>query len=173
MKQGPARPKARNDIIVSELADEALAYDFVSHRAHCMSPAAFAVFRRCDGATEPAALAAALGVSPAAVERALAALAEAGLLEAPPPRPAPRLVDRGRRRAMQQVALVVAAPLVWSIVAPTVAEAASRVTCVPTVICMGAAAGTCCGVSGTAAGSCNGLGSCGAASGTCAGATCQ
>ena len=39
----------RNDFVVRELADEVVLYDRKTRRAHCLNPAASAVWRLCDG----------------------------------------------------------------------------------------------------------------------------
>ena len=160
------RPARRQDVIVSELGDEGLAYDFGSHGTHCMSPAAFALFRRCDGKATVAALEAALVPATLAdraeLVRALEALAAARLIE---PLPAHAVVDRSRRRLLGKLAVAAAVPLVWSIVAPSIAEAAS--SCVPPPACMGASTTTCCGLTGSAAMTCTATGCDGSAGLSC------
>ena len=176
MSRTPYRPKARRDLIVSELTDEALIYDFATHRAHCVDDAAYRVFKLCDGTRGldqiTVALSGAAGIDADRVRAAIDELAGAGLLEAS------ELdnVDLARRRAMKQVAITaglsVALPMVWSILAPTVAEAAStRVPCVGSGSCKGMG-GECCGTSGGgSAGTCSG-GTC-SSGGACMGSTCQ
>lgn len=149
-------PTARTEIVLTELDGEALIYDFESHHAHCVNADALRVFRLCDGKHSVAQIAEALSaastgaVSHELVEHALSELSAAGLLvEARRSN-----VDHARRKAMKQLAatvgLAVAVPMVWSIVAPTVAEAASM-----TVACMGCtSAADCCGSSGTMAMQC-------------------
>ena len=161
MSTASHRPLARPDTIVSELEDEALIYDFGTQGAHCVTQVAFRVFQLCDGRRTIAALTTELALRGAAVPEALVAqavdeLTSAGLLDAAPQT---RPVDLSRRRAMKKLALTagltVAAPMVWSIVAPSVAEAASR--CVVASACMGTTSnGICCGVPGGLAGTCNG-----------------
>lgn len=167
------RPKARPELLFSELAEETLVYDFATHGAHCMTPLAAAVLRRCDGEHTAAQLVDAIAsATKDEVDAALVALARAGLLLPP----APTAVDRARRRVIGQLArtaaLGVAAPLVWSIVAPSVAEAASRITCIPPAGCMGGGTG-CCGTSGGAAMACAGNGTCSGVSLACTGQTCR
>src|SRR5262245_61760711 len=124
--RGKLRPQPRGDLLLSELGDEAVVYDFSTQRAHCIGPLALRVFRACDGRRTVAQVMAEAGVSDEDTRRALAELAKADLVSLPKP------VDRGRRRALSQLTLTAgltaAAPLVWSIVAPSVAEAASRVS---------------------------------------------
>ena len=167
-----SKPKARAGLLKSELADETLVYDFETHGAHCMTTLAADVLRRCDGESSTREIAAAMSLSVTEIERAVDALTSARLLE---PAPAP-IVNRARRRVLGQLArtaaLGVAAPLVWSIVAPSVAEAASRVACVPIGACMGAGS-VCCGASGGSAMACSGGGTCTGASLACTGQTCR
>src|SRR4051812_32227857 len=127
MSNSTHRPMARADAVVTELDDEALVYDFATHRAHCMNLVAYRVFQHCDGKRTllgiAAAVTAAIGteVSEAAVEQAVSELRAAGLLSAPARR---RSVGLARRRVMKHMALTtglaVAVPMVWSIVAPSV-----------------------------------------------------
>lgn len=43
-------PVARKEgIHVEQLPDELIAYDLASHKAHCLSPTAAAIWRKCDG----------------------------------------------------------------------------------------------------------------------------
>ena len=146
-------PRAVADVIVSECADEAVVYELSTHRAHCLGPEAFAVFSGCDGRRSPAALAAHLSMSQPVVRRALDELHAAGLLQG-----RRRRVDLSRRRLVNKLALTaglsIAAPMVWSIVAPSVAEAAS-VTC---VACNAGTVGQCCDAGGRQAGTCRQLG---------------
>jgi hypothetical protein len=137
-------PLAASDLITSQVGDEVLLYDFATHKAHCATRTAHAVLQRCDGKTSIAAIAKALTLPADDVERALADLGQAGLLRR-------SNVDLARRRAMKQVAatvgLSVAAPMVWSIVAPSKAQAASiTASCVAPQNCMGN--GACCGAPG-------------------------
>ena len=180
MSTSALRPLARPDTIVSELDDEALLYDFETHGAHCVTRAAFRVYQLCDGRRTLRAIASELARRGPAMPEALIAqavdeLTAAGLLYAAPAR---RSVDLSRRTAMKQMALTaglsVAVPMVWSIVAPSVAEAAS-VSCVTAAICMGTTQNNiCCGTSGSSAGTCHG-GVCDPTvlTSTCAGNTCR
>lgn len=146
---------------MSELDDEALIYDFETQGAHCVSRVAFRVFQLCDGRRALAELTTELARRGVAVPEALVAqavdeLTAAGLLHAAPQR---RSVDLSRRRALKKLALTaglsVAAPMVWSIVAPSVAEAASR--CIAASACMGTTSTSiCCGTAGGLSGTCMG-----------------
>ena len=181
MSTSSLRPLARPDTIVSELEDEVLLYDFETHGAHCVSKVAFRVYQLCDGKRTLRGIATELAQRGAAVSEVLVAqavneLTTAGLLyPAPSGRTTGRAVDLSRRDAMKKMALTVglsvAVPMVWSIVAPSVAEAASTM-CVSTSACMGAGtSGVCCGTSGGSAGTCSGnMCSIG---GSCFGLTCH
>jgi hypothetical protein len=129
MRDTPERPRARTaDLAVKPLGDEVLVYDLVRHRAHGLDRMAAAVWRACDGARDPAALAAALrapGGTPvpeAVVRYTLGRLAQAHLLTGPAP-------AVSRRAILRQLgtAAAVALPAVTSVVAPTGAEAQSCV----------------------------------------------
>jgi hypothetical protein len=165
-----------HDVIVSELEQEVLIYDLGKHRAHCLSLPAYQVFRSCDGTRDQGDLAAFLKVELSLVERTVDELVRAGLVI--PPRGHARRF--GRRRAMKQIALTaglsVAMPMVWSIAAPSVAQAAS-VNC-PTNPggCKANNQGSCCGTAGGEAGTCIdfiGINFCARGAGSCGGDTCR
>jgi hypothetical protein len=129
MRRRSQAPKARpyQDFIVETLDDEVLVYDQLAHQAHCLSRAAAAVWQACDGRRERAALEQVLreAGSQDDVDAVLAHLERARLLVARPK----ATVDTRRRAFVSQAAVaagvVVASPVVFSIVAPSVAEAAS------------------------------------------------
>ena len=82
------RPRARREgLVVRELPGETVVYDRESHEAHCLDRTASAVFRAADGSRSLDEIAASLdapaGVREEAALAAVAALDEAGLLEAP------------------------------------------------------------------------------------------
>jgi hypothetical protein len=126
-------PVARHHgLLVRTVGEEIVVYDLTTHRAHCLGPAAAAVFRMADGSRSESILAAeiaeatggAVGADLAA--RAVDELGEAGLLD-----PASRAAPGASRREMLRRAglgMAAALPLVSSLVAPTPAEAAA--TCV-------------------------------------------
>lgn len=172
-------PKARDDLLLSPLEDELLVYDLRTARASCLNATVRAVFERCDGRTTPEQIASIVGtrlvtsVPTEIVRMALQELADADLLEIP----MPDLVSRSRRRAMRQLTVMVgtslALPAIWSVVAPTQAQAASSIMCIPASDCMGTSSTTCCGTSGGAAMACSGgAGMCMGTSTTCTG-TCS
>ena len=96
-------PTAREDLLVRELADEAVVYDFTSARAHCINPTALRVFRLCDGRATVKQIAQKLGApcDEALVWAAIDQLARAKLLREPAPRPP---VDYARRRFLRTAA---------------------------------------------------------------------
>jgi hypothetical protein len=119
-------PRARTEeLVVEDLADEVLIYDRRNDQAHCLSREATMVWRVCDGTTPTAELATALSLTPETVERAIAELDACDLLEASP--------GVTRREATIRMAKVggaaAAAPLIYSILAPTPALATSQATC--------------------------------------------
>lgn len=115
-----------------EAADEVLVYDLERHRAVCLNRAAACVWRHCDGGTDVAGLARALGEETGAapaeevVWLALEQLARDHLLagDVAPPARATRVT---RRELIRRLGLAAAAslPLVTSVAAPTPAQAAS------------------------------------------------
>jgi hypothetical protein len=148
------QPHARKKgLIVQELEDETLVYDLESHRASCLNRAASLVWRRCDGRTPPAEMAARLGAElpvPAdeeVVRLAIRELGRAGLLRQWPlakEGDAPRCSRRELARRLGLVGgLTLLLPLVEAVVAPTPAMAAS---CVPASGCNAGNTGVSCGV---------------------------
>ena len=158
--------RAIHNVLVVELAGEGLLYDLTLHRAHSVNALGLAVFRALDGKTTVAQVARQLrGDVLGAVEvndvvQAIAELERAQLIV--PPRLLP---SRGRRKFLGQLALTtglsVAVPMVFSIVAPSVAEAASAVVCQPATACTNSNLGACCGTPGSPAKTCNVGGTCG------------
>lgn len=124
------RRRPASEFIVEVLPDETLIYDRSSHRAHCLSPAAAFVWERCDGVTTRGDAERALTSSGLreSLDGVLAQLASAALLMQPAP--TSRLTVNGSRRQLLSrgavvAGVVLASPVVFSIVAPSVAEAAS------------------------------------------------
>src|SRR5580693_5942561 len=85
----PLMPLARREeLVIEEFADEILVYDVKRHRGHCLNSTAALVWRRCDGRTTVADVAAtlqeemSLPASEAVVWMALDRLARAQLLVA-------------------------------------------------------------------------------------------
>ena len=121
-----------------QLGDEASVYDWARAQVHALNPTAARVWRQCDGATSPDAIAAALRVemgiseADAVVDLTLAQLARLHLLELP-------VESRGDRPATTRRWLLrrgVAAamlPAISSIVAPSPVEAQSPGSAAPTL----------------------------------------
>jgi len=128
MRRVRVLPKARasTDFLVEELGDEVLVYDQQSHRAHCLSPEAAALWRICDGVRSFEEATTTLRGLPSGttLEGLLSQLEQAGLVVSPKPR-----INRSRRALIGKAAVaagvVLASPVIFSIVAPSVAKAAS------------------------------------------------
>jgi hypothetical protein len=123
-----AAPLARTDgLVVEDFGDEVLIYDQTTDHAHCLTREAAMVWRVCDGRTSAPALANALDLSNDKIAYAVEQLDAAGLLEAAP------ASGMTRREATVRMAKVggaaAAAPLIFSIMAPTPALAASQQFC--------------------------------------------
>ncbi|MEE8148708.1 MAG: PqqD family protein [Longimicrobiales bacterium] len=137
-------PKARRkDLVVEELPDETLVYDLERDKAHCLNPTAALVWRRCDGNTSVADMAALLEqemdlpADQSLVWMALDRLGKARLLEEPVTLPgqAARYSRREMMRTLGRVAgLTLVLPVVSSIVAPL---AAMQGSCIPKDTCNG------------------------------------
>jgi len=122
-------PLARSeDLIIEEIGDEVIVYDSNADTAHCLSPDAASVWRRCDGRTPIDGLAAQIGLSAERVETALDELERCALLEEP--RAATGHTRRDLSLKLAKVtAAAAAAPLIISVAAPTPAQAATRAFC--------------------------------------------
>jgi hypothetical protein len=123
-------PRHSRTTHTEQLGDEASVYDWARAQVHALNRTAACVWRQCDGATSPDAIAAVLrremGTAEAAavVELTLAQLARVHLLES-------QVESRGERAALTRRWLLsrgVAAamlPAIYSIVAPSPVEAQS------------------------------------------------
>ena len=120
-------PLARSEgLVVEELGDEVLVYDLAVKHAHCLSPTAAAVWRRCDGRTPPQALAQALSVDAVEIARAIDELDRCDLLVSPLV-PGDGLSRRELGLKVTKVAAGAAAlPLILSIAAPAAAATDSQ-----------------------------------------------
>lgn len=121
-------PLARTEeLVVEQVGDELLVYDQRSNRAHCLSGAAAAVWRASDGRTTMDNLSARLELDRETVMGARDELDACELLDSPQP------AGVTRREATVRMAKVgaaaAAAPLIYSIAAPTPALAASQAFC--------------------------------------------
>lgn len=130
-------PRARQDeLVVEELQDETLVYDLKRHKARCLNRTAALVWRRCDGRSSVAEVAALLEeqlatpTDEAVVWMALDRLGKAHLLREPVTLPADRAQYSRREvvRTLGRAAGISLLPVVASIVAPRAAAAASCVT---------------------------------------------
>jgi hypothetical protein len=136
-------PLARsNELITEELDGEVLVYDQASDHAHCLTPTAARVWRACDGYTTVEVLANKLDLDGDVVVRALEELETSGLLDTGPT-PAQGSTRRELTAKLAKVGgVVAAAPLIYSIVAPTPALAASQAFCLA-LGCNNVGCGTC------------------------------
>ena len=154
------KPVARTEnLVVEEIGDEVLIYDQRIDEAHCLSVSAGQVWRACDGTMDAKELAAKLVLDADTVTRALQELEECSLLDV---LPSSRITRREATAKMAKVGgAAAAAPLIYSILAPTPALATSQNTCINLTQCFGNGSGcatcyqagcACCG-SGTSGGS--------------------
>jgi DNA-binding transcriptional ArsR family regulator len=122
------KPLARSDdLVVEELGDELLIYDNQDDRAHSLGSEAARVFRACDGETDVDAMSAGLDLDPDTVSRALLELEESGLLDVVP---GDGITRRMATKKMAKLgAAAASAPLIYSIVAPAPALAATQQFC--------------------------------------------
>jgi len=125
-------PIARKDsLIVKELPDETLVYDTQRDKAHCLNSTAALVWKNCDGKKTVDQLRelmeqdAGASVPEEMVWLALDQLKQFSLLENPVTQP-PRFANMSRRQMIRVAgAAAIAAPMIFSIVAPRAAEAQS------------------------------------------------
>ncbi len=131
-------PSARTaELVVEELPDETLVYDLKRHKARCLNRTAALVWRRCDGRSSVAEVAALLEeqlatpTDEAVVWMALDRLGRAHLLSEPVTLPADRAQYSRREvlRTLRRVAgISLLLPVIESIVAPRAAAQASCAT---------------------------------------------
>jgi hypothetical protein len=114
-------PQARQlSLVMQEVADEVLVYDFEHHEAHCLNQKAAQIWAYCDSETSVAEIVNLIGqsdrtpVDEGLIWLALGQLAQANLLEenAGHPKTNPRLT---RREAIRKFALGVAIACLWSL----------------------------------------------------------
>ncbi len=125
-------PLARTEsLIVKELADETLIYDKQRDKAHCLNSTAALVWKNCDGKRTVDELRNLIAKESGAtvpeemVWLALDQLEEFDLLTAPVTPPS-HLSGLSRRQVIRLVgAAAIAAPVIFSIVAPNAAQAQS------------------------------------------------
>ena len=121
-------PLARSEgLVVEELGDEVLVYDLAVKNAHCLSPTAATVWRRCDGRTASSELALELGFDETQIAQALDELDRSDLLVSPVV-PGDGLSRRELGLKVTKVAVGTATlPLILSIAAPAAAATASQI----------------------------------------------
>lgn len=168
MNNSQQRPIARKEgLVVQEMPDEVLVYDFDTNKAHCLNETAAFVWKSCDGVNSVADITKLFGnQSGTAVQEnliwlAIDQLSENNLLAA---ELKVNFNGQTRRQAIKKIGLaaVVALPIVSSLVAPTAAWA---VACSAGVASCQTPSGACnqgipCTCSGAGSGQCNGLGQC-------------
>ena len=121
-----------------QLGEEASVYDWARAQVHALNPTAARVWRQCDGATSPDAIAAALRVemgipeAEAVVDLTLAQLARLHLLELPVESRSDRPATTRRWLLGRGVAATML-PAIYSIVAPSPVEAQSPRPGAPTL----------------------------------------
>jgi hypothetical protein len=124
-----SKPLARDtELVIEELGDELLVYDQTNELAHSLGAAAARVWRACDGERSAKALSAELDMDADTVARALEELNECNLLDH-----GQQLTGMTRREATLKTAKVggvaATAPLIFSILAPVPAMAATQQYC--------------------------------------------
>lgn len=133
LERGTLTPAARlTDMVISEVAEEVIAYDRLNHHIHHLNKTSAVIWRLCDGTRTDAELARLAGneldadVDEATIRAALNQLSNAGLLERPLPTTANGTVQ-SRRKLLRRVVVVgaLAAPAVVSMTAPRAASASS------------------------------------------------
>jgi hypothetical protein len=136
------KPNARRKgLLVTSLRDETLVYDLESHRAHCLGPTLTSIWQACDGARSVADITVRLNVarlkeSGEPVDRDVVALAiqrlrKARLLQ--PDDTGVAVAGKMLRREVLRRATALGGLSIISMIAPTVAQAAS---CLPTGTCV-------------------------------------
>ncbi len=140
-------PRARQDeLVVEELQDETLVYDLKRHKASCLNPTAALIWRRCDGQTSVAEVAALLEeqtatpTDEAVVWMALDRLSRTHLLSEPVTLPADRAQYSRREmlRTLRRVAgISLLLPVIESIVSPL---AAAQGSCISAAACQATSA---------------------------------
>ena len=117
------KPTAKTErLIVTEIDDETLVYDRARDVASCLNSVAAKVWRRCDGETSVAGIAAALGEDERAVWLALHQLMKSQLLTEAIAIPPDMSTAKSRREIAGRLGLGTAA-FVASIAVPTAAHA--------------------------------------------------
>ena len=122
------RKRPADEFLVEKLDRELLVYDQVLHQAHSLTAAAALVWASCDGGPcNPVRVALAEAGHTESLEAVLAQLVASKLVASPPV--ARDKVNHSRRRMLSTTAVaagvIIASPVVYSIISPSVAQAAS------------------------------------------------
>jgi hypothetical protein len=129
---GTLPQRREKGLLLEDLPTETLVYDTTNNKVHCLNPVARLVWRHCNGGTTPAEMVEIIRkefntpADEAVVRLTLEKLAQAGLLETE--ERAWLANPTSRRQAVKTLAgfgIAAAAALVATIVAPSVAQAAS------------------------------------------------
>jgi Coenzyme PQQ synthesis protein D (PqqD) len=129
-------PQKRKDVITRQIQGELLVFDPENNRAHCLNPVSVQIWQLCDGSRTVAQITRALDEKSAVhaddsvVWRSLLQLKKARLLSNSTPLPLEvrRFSRREAGKMLGKTALLVV-PLIYSVVVPTPAEAASCLPC--------------------------------------------
>lgn len=128
----PFAPQARREgLVVEESEDELLVYDLERHKAHCLERTAALIWQQCDGQSTLPEITRRLqkqhrlAVDEDVIWITLRRLDRAHLLQERVKAPT-ELAHRASRRDMMRKVAVIGGLAVFSILAPTAAEAASR-----------------------------------------------
>src|SRR5262249_36168029 len=148
-----------DDLVVEEVGEELLVYDQTNDTAHSLSVAAVRVWKACDGETNVKALVAQLELDDDTVKRALEELDDCNLLDN-----GDQSDGMTRREATLKTAQVgvgvASAPLIYSILAPMPALAATQQYCLGIFSqCTQDVGGTGCGICHMSGCACCGPGS--------------
>jgi hypothetical protein len=124
-----SKPIARTEnLVIEDLDDEILIYDRLTAQAHCLNGPAAQVWRASDGDLSEESLAASLGLDADEVRFALVQLEDKNLLDLGP---VVQVDGNGTTRRQFTIttakagAIAAAAPMIYSILAPTPAAAAT------------------------------------------------
>jgi hypothetical protein len=131
--------RTHDDVVVQEVLNEVVIYDLPRDKAHALNPTAAQVYRWCDGQTSPQAMAERVAEinslsrrqGDALVGLALKLLQQEDLV-AWTGTLVPAMRSVTRRSALARVGVAALVPVVYSLVAPTPAQAQSNATTTPT-----------------------------------------
>jgi len=125
-----SKPLARSeDLVVEEVGEELLVYDQTNDTAHSLSVAAVRVWKACDGERSVKSLVTELEMDSDTVKRALEELDECNLLDNGSQLEAGMTRREATLKGAKIGAGIASAPLIYSILAPAPALAASQAYC--------------------------------------------